>query len=121
MILIWTIWLRTIPREGREIIYQYQKRSFARGHRDGAVQYFGGAHSFKEVASGRRVVSFFIRLEQVTSGPTNRSAHDAPSPATTLPSAIEAIKRLVEHRGGAWRPWILAGISCFPRIVAGRY
>jgi hypothetical protein len=40
-----------------------QKRSFARGHRDGAVRYFDGAHLSKK-SPPARVVSSFIRGEQ---------------------------------------------------------
>jgi hypothetical protein len=46
-----------------KIIYQYQKRSFARGHRDGAVRYLGGAHLFKRSRPWRRGVCLLYSLE----------------------------------------------------------
>lgn len=44
------------------IIYQYQNEPFARGHRDGAVQYFEGVHLSKEFAFRPWTLSFFICL-----------------------------------------------------------
>ena len=70
-----------------------QKRSFARGHRDGAVRYFDGAHLSKK-SPPARVVSSFIRGEQDRlRGPANSSAHDALGAATTLAHDKETRER----------------------------
>ena len=88
MILLPKIWLRMMPRGG-EIIYQYQKRSLARGHRDGAVRYFEGAHlSKKSPPDGGWCPSLLAHLPTGRLRTPRGRGQRRPSP----PSALEAIK-----------------------------
>ena len=81
------------------IIYHYQKNSFARGHRRGAVRYFDGAHLSKKSPPGAGGVLPFILLKLASIGISTTAMR---------PDAIEAIQKPVEMGGCAFWPCILA-------------
>jgi hypothetical protein len=77
---------------------------------------------FQRSRPRERVVPFFIRPDRDRPpSSTSGKGCDGPRAATTPPDAMEAIKKLVDQRGCAWRPCIWLEFPGCQRLVAGRY